>query len=58
MIPRQLFPILTERVKRGKVLVLTGPRQVGKTTLLKALQESFTEKRFGSIAMNQILESI
>ena len=44
MIPRQLFPILAERVKRGKVLVLTGPRQVGKTTLLKALQTSFTEK--------------
>ncbi len=44
MIPRQLFPILAERVKKGKVLVLTGPRQVGKTTLLKALQTSFTEK--------------
>jgi uncharacterized protein len=44
MIPRQLFPILTERVKRGKVLVLTGPRQVGKTTILRALQSSFTEK--------------
>lgn len=44
MIPRQLFSILAERVKKGKVLVLTGPRQVGKTTLLKALQDSFTEK--------------
>ena len=44
MIPRQLFPILAERVKKGKVLVLTGPRQVGKTTLLKAPQTSFTEK--------------
>jgi uncharacterized protein len=44
MIPRQLFSILAERVKKGKVLVLTGPRQVGKTTILKALQASFTEK--------------
>jgi predicted AAA+ superfamily ATPase len=44
MIERQLFSILTERVKKGKVLVLTGPRQVGKTTILKALQASFTEK--------------
>ena len=44
MIPRQLFSILAGRVKKGKVVVLTGPRQVGKTTLLKALQASFTEK--------------
>ena len=44
MIPRQLFSILAGRVKKGKVIVLTGPRQVGKTTLLKALQVSFTEK--------------
>jgi uncharacterized protein len=44
MIARQLFSILAERVKKGKVLVLTGPRQVGKTTILKALQASFTEK--------------
>lgn len=44
MIPRQLFPILAERVKKGKVLMLTGPRQVGKTTILRALQASFTEK--------------
>ena len=44
MISRQLFSILAERVKKGKDLVLTGPRQVGKTTLLKALQTSFTEK--------------
>lgn len=44
MIARQLFSILTGRVKKGKVLVLTGPRQVGKTTILRALQTSFTEK--------------
>ena len=44
MIQRQLFSILAERVRKGKVLVLTGPRQVNKTTLLKALQTSFTEK--------------
>ena len=44
MILRQLFLILAERVKKGKILVLTGPRQVGKTTILKALQASFIEK--------------
>lgn len=41
MIQRILFDTLRNRLKNGKVIILTGPRQVGKTTLLKQMQESF-----------------
>lgn len=35
MISRQLTPILQSRLFAGKALILTGARQVGKTTLIK-----------------------
>lgn len=41
MIERTLFETLKNRLKNGKAIILTGPRQVGKTTLLKKIQESF-----------------
>ncbi len=44
MIDRKLFQVLKSRIKKGKVIILTGPRQVGKTTLLRELQASFSEK--------------
>ncbi len=37
MINRDLTQIVAELRKKGKAIVITGPRQVGKTTLLKAL---------------------
>ena len=39
MITRTLFKTLVERFHQGKAVVLLGPRQVGKTTLLKACLE-------------------
>ncbi|MCR5289397.1 MAG: ATP-binding protein [Treponema sp.] len=36
-IKRDLQNILTSRIGKGKVIILIGPRQVGKTTLLKAM---------------------
>lgn len=36
-IERALEPIIREYSKNFKVVVLTGPRQVGKTTMLKHL---------------------
>lgn len=38
-IRRDLQTILESKVGRGKVLLLIGPRQVGKTTLLKSMME-------------------
>lgn len=37
MIQRQLEKIITEKLFKGKTIVLTGPRQVGKTTLLRKI---------------------
>lgn len=38
MIDRSLDSIISAKMKPGKVFVLIGPRQVGKTTLIKAIQ--------------------
>lgn len=42
-IERIIFPQLEKRVFSGKAIVLTGPRQTGKTTLLKKLASSLGE---------------
>jgi len=39
MIPRRLQPILETRLAQVPVVVLTGPRQAGKTTLALQLAE-------------------
>lgn len=40
-IQRDLQDVLFSKLGRGKVLILIGPRQVGKTTLLKMLSNTF-----------------
>lgn len=37
MIPRSLFPIIQERLTPSKAIILLGPRQAGKSTLLAAV---------------------
>ena len=37
MIPRTIYQNIESFLYKGKVIVLLGPRQVGKTTLMKAL---------------------
>lgn len=44
MIERQLENIIQKRMFKGKAIVIVGPRQVGKTTLLKMIMKS-TEKK-------------
>ena len=44
MISRKLKQIIEQRLFRGKIIVLTGPRQVGKTTLLKMLMSDINKK--------------
>jgi uncharacterized protein len=41
MIKRDILASIKDRLFKGKVIVLTGPRQVGKTTLLRQLAEEF-----------------
>lgn len=40
MIARFLQKTLEERLFQGKLLLLTGPRQVGKTTLVRAIAQA------------------
>ena len=44
MIERQLENIIQKRMFKGKAIVIVGPRQVGKTTLLMMIMKS-TEKK-------------
>ena len=44
MIERRLKQLILPRLFRGKAIVLTGPRQVGKTTLLRMLMAEFDKK--------------
>ena len=44
MIERRLKQLILPRLFRGKVIVLTGPRQVGKTTLLQMLMNETDKK--------------
>ena len=45
MIKRTLQPVITERLGRGKVIVLVGARQVGKTTLTQELLKKYKPAR-------------
>lgn len=44
MIPRQLEEIILAKLFQGKVVIVLGPRQVGKSTLLKLIQQKRDEK--------------
>jgi uncharacterized protein len=40
MIKRDLYPLIKSEMFGGKVIIITGPRQVGKTTLAKEILEN------------------
>ncbi|MCX6233135.1 MAG: ATP-binding protein [Bacteroidetes bacterium] len=44
MINRILEDLISSRLFTGKTILLLGPRQVGKTTLMKSIQQKFTGK--------------
>jgi len=39
MIQREIQSVIEQKLFRGKAIILTGPRQVGKTTLSKSIAE-------------------
>ena len=43
MIPRQLENQIRNQLFKGKVIILLGPRQVGKTTLIKKILQDFSD---------------
>lgn len=54
MIERRLKQLILPRLFRGKAIVLTGPRQVGKTTLLRMLMAETDKRRCFGIVTSQI----
>jgi len=45
MITREIWPVLKRELSSKEILVVTGPRQVGKTTTLKWLLEQVTDNK-------------
>ena len=59
-IERSLYKILNEKFFKGKTIVLTGPRQTGKTTLIKAIikeQGDFLFLDGDDLSIQQTLEN-
>jgi len=44
-IEREQFCVIKKRLFKGKAIILVGPRQVGKTTLLRQLMQTMQEKK-------------
>ncbi|MEI6410555.1 MAG: ATP-binding protein [Bacteroidota bacterium] len=44
MIKRSLYPILHQRLFSGKVILILGPRQVGKTTLARQIMAEYPDQ--------------
>jgi predicted AAA+ superfamily ATPase len=53
MILRTLGTQIQERLFGGKSIILSGPRQVGKTTLVRALSDALMLVLFGKITSFQ-----
>lgn len=45
LIQRTVQPKIEEKLFKNKIIVIYGPRQVGKTTLLNALREKYSNKK-------------
>jgi len=44
MISRELYKVIYDNVFKGKAIIMLGPRQVGKSTLLEILQQKIKKK--------------
>jgi predicted AAA+ superfamily ATPase len=62
MIIRIIQELLKDRIGKGKAILLVGPRQVGKSTLLKSLQNELNQETLlincDEPDMRQILENV
>ena len=58
MIQRYYLQKIHTHLKPNKVLVLYGPRQVGKTTLLQLFLKTYRGKVYNSTGENAILRSV
>lgn len=62
MIIRIIQELLKDRIGKGKAIILVGPRQVGKSTLLKSLQNELNQETLlincDEPDMHQMLENV
>jgi uncharacterized protein len=57
MIKRDLFQALLDHMDEPEITMLTGPRQAGKTTLLKMVEKHLSEKGIPTLWFNLDIES-
>lgn len=50
--PRKIYPLLKKEIRNKNIVVLTGSRQVGKTTLLKMLEDDFRKQKKSTIFLD------
>lgn len=56
LINRHLFHDLQEHLSKPEITLLTGPRQSGKTTLLRLLQEKLASSGSRTLFLNLDIE--
>lgn len=52
IIPRNVYPKLVQHLDKPEISLLLGPRQAGKTTLIKNLQEELKQKNQATVFLN------
>ena len=52
MISRTLQPVIEQKLFKGKVIIVLGPRQVGKTTLIEQIKTALTPNALPVILLN------
>lgn len=57
IIKRSLFPTLLQHMGQKEITMLVGPRQAGKTTLLKQLQKDRQEHEISTLYLNLDIET-
>ncbi len=50
--PRKIYPLLKKEFRNKNIVVLTGSRQVGKTTLLKMLERDFRKQKKSTLFLD------
>lgn len=56
-IRRQQLELLRKDLQRKEITLLIGPRQAGKTTLMKQLQRELTDKKLPVLYLNMDIEA-
>jgi len=56
MIKRNLLPLLVQHLEKKEISLIVGPRQAGKTTLMRRLMQDLSERKQPSLMLNLDVE--